>query len=134
MGLAPGQPTARRAPVWPARWPGALSAWPVWSLEPPLRGYVIAVIALGSAALGGAAALTPWRSRDAVMYAILLAFGAVTAEALRRMGEPAGASKDAHGLWELSVAVLLPPFYAIAAPVMVAALAQWRVRRTIAHR
>ena len=134
MGLAPGQPTARRARVWPARWPGALRAWPVWGLQTPLRGYVIAVIALGAAALGAAAAVTPWRSRDAVMYAILLAFGAVTAEALRRMGEPAGASKDAHGLWELSVAVLLPPFYAIAAPVMVAALAQWRVRRTIAHR
>lgn len=99
-----------------------------------LRSYVIAVITLGLAALGCAAAVTPWRAGDAVRYGCLLAVGALTVEALRRIGEPAGPSRDAHGLWELSIAVLLPPFYALAAPVMVMALTQWRVRRTIVHR
>jgi diguanylate cyclase (GGDEF)-like protein len=106
----------------------------VWRLEPRLRGYVIAVICLGVAALGTAAALTTWHPSDAETFGFLLIFGAVTGEAIRRVGEPAGTGKDAHGLWELAIAVLLPPFYALAAPIAGMALTQWRVRRTIAHR
>ena len=134
MGLAPGRPSARGTSGCRARWPGAVCAWPVWGLNPRLRGYLIAVVAVGFAAIGGAAEVTRWRPGDAVMDGALLAFGVVTIEVLRRMGEPAGASKDAHGLWELSIAVLLPPFYAMTAPFLVMALAQWRVRRTIPHR
>ena len=134
MGLAPGRLSARGRSACRARWPGAVCAWPVWGLNPRLRGYLIAVVAVGFAAIGGAAEATQWRPGDAVMYGALLAFGVVTIEVLRRMGEPAGASKDAHGLWELSIAVLLPPFYAMTAPFLVMALAQWRVRRTIPHR
>jgi diguanylate cyclase (GGDEF)-like protein len=131
MGLAPGQPNAWLVR---ARWPGTIRAWPVWGLEPRLRRYVIGVIAAGAAAIGSAAAFTVWRGSNAVMFVFLLAIGAITVEAIRRLGEPAGASKDAHGLWELSIALLLPPFYAMIAPIAVMLLTQWRVRRTIAHR
>ena len=65
---------------------------------------------------------------------VLLAIGVVTVESVRRMGEPALAGKDAHGIWELALALLLPPFYALAAPAAVYLLIQWRVRRTVAHR
>jgi diguanylate cyclase (GGDEF)-like protein len=108
--------------------------WPVWVLPPRLRGYVIAVIAAGAVAAGTAAAFTPWRAHDAILYGILLAIGAVTVESIRKVGEPALAGKDAHGIWELAIAILLPPFYALTAPIAVLALTQWRVRRTLAHR
>lgn len=134
MDLAPGRPDALGARVRRTRWPRAPRAWPVWSLQPRLRGYVIAVITLALAAIGGAAAVTRWRASDALMYALLHVFGAVTVEPLRRMGEPAGASRNAHGVWQLAIAVLLQPFYAMTAPIVTIALAQWRVRRAIPHR
>ncbi|HEY2442992.1 MAG TPA: GGDEF domain-containing protein [Streptosporangiaceae bacterium] len=92
------------------------------------------MIAAGAAALAVAVALTPWRLSDVILYAFLLAFGAVTVEAIRPVGEPAGSIKDAHGVWQLAAAVLLPPFYALAAAALVFALHQWRVRRSLAYR
>jgi diguanylate cyclase (GGDEF)-like protein len=106
----------------------------VWGLSIGLRCYVLIVSAAGVAAIAFAATLTPWRVRDVMLYGLLLAFGAITVETIRRAGEPAGSHKDAHGVWELATAVLLPPFYALTAPVVVLALTQWRVRRTLAYR
>ena len=37
--------------------------------------------------------------------------------------------KDVQGVWELPVAILLPPFYALIVPIARVALSQWRVRR-----
>jgi diguanylate cyclase (GGDEF)-like protein len=108
--------------------------WPLWQLQPRLRGYVLAVITAGVVATAIAAALTRWRASDAVMFGCLLVFGAVSVEAVRRIGEPAGSIKDAHGVWELATALLLPPFFALTAPVVVFALTQWRVRRSLAYR
>jgi diguanylate cyclase (GGDEF)-like protein len=88
----------------------------------------------GAAAIAVAAVFTPWRTRDVLLYGFLLAFGVVTVETMRRAGEPAGSSKDANGVWQLAAAVLLPPFYALTAPVVVLTLLQWRVRRTLAYR
>jgi diguanylate cyclase (GGDEF)-like protein len=113
------------------RW---LRGWPVWMLSPWLRRYVLAVICLWAVATVAAAVRTPWHAHDALVCGVLLAIGAVTVESVRRMGEPALAGKDAHGIWELAIALLLPPFYALAAPAAVYLLIQWRVRRTVAHR
>jgi diguanylate cyclase (GGDEF)-like protein len=131
MDRAPAEPltTAHRR-----RWPGAVRGWPLWRVEPRLRGYVLSVITTSAAATATAAAFTSWRVSDAVLYALLLGFGAVTIEAVRRVGEPAGSIKDAHGVWQLATAVLLPPFYALTASVVVFLLTQWRVRRTLAYR
>jgi diguanylate cyclase (GGDEF)-like protein len=128
----------------PHRWNGIVRAcrkplnriqdWPLCNLPPALRAYVIALIAADAAAIAVAAARTPWHEGDALTYLILLAIGAVTVESVRRAGEPALAGKDAHGIWQLAIAILLPPFYALTAPVVVLALTQWRVRRTLAHR
>jgi diguanylate cyclase (GGDEF)-like protein len=108
--------------------------WPLWALALPLRCYVVAVSAAGGTAIASAGAFTVWRPGDAVRFAGLLVLGAVTVETIRRTGEPAGSHKDAHGVWELATALLLPPFYALTAPVLVFALTQWRVRRTLAYR
>jgi diguanylate cyclase (GGDEF)-like protein len=111
-----------------------LRDWPLYSLDLPLRGFIIGVVCAALAAVGASAALTSWHTRDALSYAALLGLGVVTVEANRRSGEAAGASKDAYGLWELPIAILLPPFYALCAPVVVLAVTQWRVRRTLLHR
>jgi diguanylate cyclase (GGDEF)-like protein len=108
--------------------------WPLWQLRPRLRAYVLAVIVTGGGAVIVAAAFTPWRARDGVVYAFLLAFGAVTVETARRAGEPAGGIKDAQGVWEIAAALLLPPFYALTGPIVVFVLLQWRVRRSLAYR
>ena len=118
----------------PRRWLGTAGRWPVWTLPPRLRWYVLAVIAAGAAASATAAALTRWRLTDALLYGVLLAFGAITVEAGRRLGDQAGGNKDTQGVWQLAAALLLPPVYALAAPVLVFALLQWRVRRSLAHR
>lgn len=129
MGLAPGNSNGCRTGC-----AGAVRRWPLWGLRPRLRGYVTVVICVGLAATGAAAVFTPWHRGDAELYGLLLALGVITIEASRRLGEPAGACKDAHGLWELPMAILLPPCYAMTAPLLAAALTQWRVRRTLVHR
>ena len=42
--------------------------------------------------------------------------------------------KDVQGVWELPVAILLPPLYALIAPITRIALMQWRVRRAPPYR
>ena len=112
MGQPQPEPSCKSAP---ARWPGVLRSWPVWLLPARLRGYVIAVIAAGVVATGTAAAFTPWRARDAIMYGILLAIGAVTVESIRKVrngqfiinekifAKPAVATKVLAEFRELSV-------------------------------
>ncbi|HEY1916331.1 MAG TPA: GGDEF domain-containing protein [Streptosporangiaceae bacterium] len=125
---------ASRGPEFTRACLSAVRTWPLWALAPALRAYVITISLTATLAIAAAAALTPWHAQDAETFAILLAIGAITVESVRRAGEPALAGKDAHGIWQLAIAILLPPFYALTAPVMVLALTQWRVRRTIAHR
>lgn len=129
MGLAPGNSN-----VVCARPPGTVRNWPLWQLDARLRDFVIAIICAAFAAAGVAAGLTPWRRGDAVMFGLLLGVGVIAIESSRRLGEAAGASKDAHGLWELPIAILLPPVYAMMAPLLAVAVTQWRVRRTVVHR
>jgi diguanylate cyclase (GGDEF)-like protein len=117
-----------------AAWRHRAGSWPLWALKPRLRAYVLTVIAAGAAATGWAAAVTHWHLKDLVLYVLLSAFGLITVEGFRRSGEPAGSIKDAHGLWELAIALVLPPFFALTAPVLWLALTQWRIRRTLAYR
>jgi len=129
MGLASGNSSVVRAQNL-----GTVRDWPLWRLNTRLRAFAAAVIGVGFAATGVAAVFTRWQRHDAMLFGLLLAVGVIAIESSRRLGEPAGACKDAHGLWELPMAILLPPFYAMAAPVMAAGLTQWRVRRSLVHR
>ena len=118
----------------PVRYLRGLQGWPVWGLPPRLRGYVLAVIAASMVALILAALHTTWRLHNALLFGVLLAIGMITVESIRRIGEPALAGKDAHGIWELAIVLLLPPFYALAAPLVVHTFIQCRVRRTLLYR
>jgi diguanylate cyclase (GGDEF)-like protein len=118
----------------PTRGLGAVAGWPLWELPPWLVGFVLAVIASAAAAIAVGVARTPLHAHDLELFGVLLACDLVTVELTRRSGEPAGLSKETHAVWELPIALLLPPVYALAAPIMRIALTQWRVRRSLAYR
>ncbi|MFC4123166.1 GGDEF domain-containing protein [Nonomuraea zeae] len=58
----------------------------------------------------------------------------VCIEATRRLGVPAGVSRDLLSAWWLPVALLLPPIYALFAPIVLQVLLQIRVRATVLYR
>jgi diguanylate cyclase (GGDEF)-like protein len=118
----------------PRRCLAAVAAWPVWSLPRGLRCYVIGVIMAAAAAAGAATAFTGWRAGEGLLFAVLILFGAAAVEITRRTTETAGLIKDVHGIWQLPIALLLPPVYCLVAPAATIALLQCRTRRTIAHR
>jgi diguanylate cyclase (GGDEF)-like protein len=128
MGLAPGNSGAAGALL------GTVRSWPLWRLDARLRGFVVTVTCAGLTATGVAAGLTRWHRHDAILFGLLAVIGVIAVESSRRLGEPAGACKNVHGLWELPMAILLPPVYAMTAPALAAALTQWRVRRSLVHR
>ena len=112
----------------------AVSDWALWSLPRWLTVFVLTVVAVDVAAIGIAAPLTTFREHDLVMFGVLLACTAIAVELSRRAKERGGWDKDVQGVWEFPIAILLPPLFALIAPISRLALTQWRVRRAPPHR
>ena len=112
----------------------AVRTWPFWGLAPGLKTYIIAVVLADLLAIGLAAQVGLGSGRDLALLAALVACAAATIEVTRRAGENAGVIKDVQAVWALPVAILLPPVYALAVPILRMALAQWRVRQFPLHR
>jgi len=108
--------------------------WAVWQLPRRVAVFVVVVVAADLAAAGLAASAFSVRSHDLVLFGLLLAANAATVELTHRTGEPAGVIKDVYAVWELPVALLLPPLYAVVAPAIRLALVQWRIRRAPLYR
>jgi diguanylate cyclase (GGDEF)-like protein len=106
----------------------------VWGLPRGLAVFVAAVITAYAAAIGVAASQTAFSLHDLALFALLLGFGAASIELTRRSGEPAGLIMDVYGVWQLPIALFLPPAYALIAPVSKLAFTQWRTRQTVLHR
>ena len=121
---------ARRLP----RQARAVGSWPVWSLPRWLTLYVLAVIAADLAAIGVAARTATFTGHDLALFALLLGCTAAAVELTRKAGEQGGIMTDVQGVWELPVAILLPPFYALIVPIARVALTQYRVRRAPVYR
>jgi diguanylate cyclase (GGDEF)-like protein len=102
---------------------------PLLSQPAPLIGYVLSVLAGYLALFGWEAARTPLSSSELALFAALMCCGAICVEATRRLGRPAGVSRDLLSAWWLPVALLLPPVYALAAPAVLGLLFYLRVRR-----
>ena len=114
---------------------GQVARWQAWSLAGPLRSLVIGVLVAAVAALAVAPAHTPWRPADLAVFVALLACGVITIETSRGVAEVHGTvGRDLLTVWYLAIAVTLPPFYALAAPVPLCAYRLWRVRSGLAHR
>jgi diguanylate cyclase (GGDEF)-like protein len=112
----------------------AVRAWPLWELPPWLRAYIVAVVTVNLSLIALASRAGLGSGRQLVLLAALVACDAATVELTRRAGESALMSKDVHGVWELPVAILLPPIYALLVPIIRVALNQWRLRRIHPHR
>ena len=112
----------------------SLRGWPVWQLPRWLAACVTAVIATYAAAVAWALASEPVRPGDLRLCAVFVGCGAASVELTRRAGEREGLARDVYAIWDLPVAVLLPPLYALVIPLPRALLTEWRIRRTLLHR
>src|SRR5215469_12529945 len=112
------------------RWP----CWPLLTQPGPVIGYVLSIDAAYLALAGWEVARTSPRARDLVLFATLMACGALCVEATRRLGQPAGVSRDLLSAWWLPVALLLAPAYAMVAPASLGVVMFLRIRRTPAYR
>ncbi len=111
-----------------------ISDWPIWSLPRWLTAFVITIVAAELAAIGVTASATSFSGHDLALFGLLLGCTAAAVEMTRKAGEKGGMVKDVQGVWELPVAILLPPFYALVIPIAQTALTQWRVRHALLHR
>ena len=113
----------------------SLHSWQVWDLRGSLRGYVLAVPVVYVAALAYAATTTAWQLRHALVFLALLACGMAVTEANRSVREPQGTlARDLQSVWYLAIAITLPPWYALAAPIPLAMHKLWRTRRMLVYR
>jgi len=106
----------------------------MWEHPPWLRAYIVAVVVVNLLAIALAIRVGLGTGRSLILLGILVACEAATVEFTKRAGEVVGYSKDVHGVWELPVAILLPPVYALVVPALRGALVQWRVRQLRPHR
>jgi diguanylate cyclase (GGDEF)-like protein len=113
------------------RWPWY---WPLLTMPLPLIGYVLSVLAGYLALFAWEARHTPVNVADLMLFAALMCCGAICIEATRRLGQPAGVSRDLLSAWWLPVALLLPPVYALAAPAVLGLLLYFRVHRGPVYR
>jgi len=108
--------------------------WALWTARPAVICWVAAVIAgvagLAVAGLWG----TALRGRDLATWLVFAACGAVCVEAVRRVGEAAGASNDLLSAWTLPVALLLPPVWSLLIPALLTAVQQLRLGRGPVYR
>ena len=112
----------------------AVSGWPLWDLPRPVQLLVIGLVTVYGAAIAAAAALTRIHAADLRVFGVLLACTVISVELTRRVGEPDGVVRDVYAIWDLPVAVLLPPLYIMLVAAVRMSLTQLRVRRTIIHR
>jgi hypothetical protein len=112
----------------------SVSRWPLWELPRWLQALVAGVVAVYCAAACAAVALTRVQAGQLRLFAVLALCSAAAIELTRREGELPGLVRDVSAVWDLPAAVLLPPVYALLAPVPRMALTQLRVRRGVFHR
>ena len=112
----------------------AVRDWPLWSLPRWLAVFVLTVVAVYVAAIGVAASFTSLTEHDLILFGMLTACTAIAVELARKTGEPGHTAKDVQGVWEFPAAILLPPLFALLAPITRVALHQLRVRHAQPHR
>ena len=113
------------------RWPWC---WPLLTMPTSLIVYVLAVLGCDLALIGWELAGPPPRPGDLLLFGALLAAAVICIEAMRRLGQPPGVSRDLLSAWWLPIALLLPPLYALLAPFAVGAVLYARARRIPVYR
>jgi diguanylate cyclase (GGDEF)-like protein len=112
----------------------AVRAWPVWENPRWLVVFIVAVVAAYSTAIAVTVRGASLSSHGLLLLVFLLLCIVATVELTKRAGENAGLIRDVYAVWELPIALLLPPVYALLVPIFRLWLCQWRIRRTPLHR
>jgi diguanylate cyclase (GGDEF)-like protein len=109
--------------------------WAWWQLDWLLKSYVGAVTLLYVALTCFAASQTSWDGSDLWKFALLLGCGLVSVAATPRVVyRPGGMTRDFITVWVLPIAILLPPVYAMVAPIPLYVLTQFWVFRGLVYR
>jgi diguanylate cyclase (GGDEF)-like protein len=109
--------------------------WAWWQLPWLLRCYVGVVPVTAAVLTCVAAARTTWHAADAWKFALLLACSLISVAATPRVVDRhGGITRDFMTAWVLPIAILLPPFYAMVAPIPIYVLTQFWVFRGILYR
>ena len=128
-------PVPAPAPTsWARRTGTAAARWATWSLPVPTVVLVVATTLLALGAIVQGLASTSFSPADVLLFGGLLAAGAVSLEAVRRVPEPVGNANDMLAAWCVPVMVLLPPVYSLAAAGGLMLLTQWRVSRIAVYK
>src|ERR1022692_3487817 len=107
----------------------AVRSWPVWDNPRWLVVFIMSVTVVDAAAIGvSALTTTTLHPLQLLLFGFLLAGSVATVERTRQAGENAGVVKDVYGVWELPIAILLPPVYALIAPIPRHIMMQCRIR------
>src|ERR1700692_2975620 len=109
---------------------GAVSDWPLWDLPRWLQVLVAGVVALYLGAVAVAVAVAHVAAAQLWLFGLLLACGAGSVERTRRAGQTGGVVRDVYAIWDLPVALLLPPMYVLLVPIPRMILTQTRIRQT----
>src|SRR5580704_17016787 len=95
------------------------SCWPLLAMPTSLIVYIVAVLGVDLALIGWQLVGTREPQTDnVILFAALLAAAVICIEAMRRLGHPSGVSRDLLSAWWLPIALLLPPLYALLAPLV----------------
>jgi len=114
----------------------AVRGWPWWRLPPLLRFYVASVPVAAVVFFGFVVGSTSWQPLDVLKYLLLLGCGLILMAVTPRTAYSQGPlSRDFLTIWVLPVAILLPPAFAILAPIPLLAFTQVLVmRKTLVYR
>jgi diguanylate cyclase (GGDEF)-like protein len=111
------------------------SCWPLLATPTSLIVYIAAVLGADLALIGWQVAGTyKAQTSNVVLFAALLAAAVACIEAMRRLGQPSGVSRDLLSAWWLPIALLLPPLYALLAPLILGWVLYLRGQRIPVHR
>src|ERR1700722_3835984 len=123
-----------RRGAWKDRPPGSTPRWPLLTMRTSLIVYVVGILASDLGLIGWELTHTQLRAGHLAMFAALLAAAAICIEAMRRLGQPSGVSRDLLSAWWLPIALLLPPVYVLLAPFGIGPVLYLRARRIPVYR
>ena len=113
---------------------GLTPRWPLLTTPTSLIVYVLGILACDQGLIGWELTHTQLSAGQLVLFAALLTAAAICIEAMRRLGQPSGVSRDLLSAWWLPIALLLPPIYVLLAPFGIGPVLYLRARRIPMYR
>jgi diguanylate cyclase (GGDEF)-like protein len=109
--------------------------WAWWEVPGLPRVYISVVTLAAVSLMCYAASQTEWHGSDLAKYALLLGAALISVAAAPRIAYlKGGMTRDFITVWVLPIAILLPPVYAMLAPIPLYVLTQWLVHKGTVYR